>query len=346
MVVTSQRRSPVLRLGAAPSGFSDGRRSATGASASPRPSRLPTTCQASPRAVRMSGASHDASSIPVGDGLAKTCRRKAASAVSGQVLRPAQAHRVGHLRERFGGERVAEVVQRAPDLGPVAVHRAALEQTARRRRRGPRFDAEAFVEAPACDRAGRWRRPARSGRCASGASGAPRRSDSAKADHAASRRACASRPRTRAIRSRSAAPTSMRYACPSHVTRRPAPSRLRVSRATSASSTARDGGSPATAPTPRRRAPPAAPARACRATPTPAPAPPARRARGAARRDRRRRGASCDRGRRARSASAPSPRGRASRPRPAPGRRRDGPARRGGATSSTPRRSRTRRSCG
>ena len=75
---------------------------------------------------------------------------------------------------------------------------------------------------------------------ASGASVTPFRSDSANADHAASRRACASRPRTRAIRSRSAAPTSMRYACPSQVTRRPAPSRLRVSRATSASSTARD----------------------------------------------------------------------------------------------------------
>ena len=98
---------------------------------------------------------------------------------------------------------------------------------------------------------------------ASGASGTPCRSDSAKADHAASRRACASRPRTRAIRSRSAAPTSMRYACPSHVTRRPAPSRLRVSRATSASSTARDGGSPATAPTaePRQQRPHASAAR-------------------------------------------------------------------------------------
>ena len=79
-VVTSQRRSPVLRLGAAASGFSDGRRSATGASASPSPSRLPATCQALPRAVAISGGSHDASSVPTADGLVKTCRRKAASA--------------------------------------------------------------------------------------------------------------------------------------------------------------------------------------------------------------------------------------------------------------------------
>ena len=82
-VVTSTNRSPVLTSGAAPSGLSDSRRIATGASATSRPSALPETCHGYWRSALIAGGVQKRLR-PGPNGFTKTCRRDAAAALSGR----------------------------------------------------------------------------------------------------------------------------------------------------------------------------------------------------------------------------------------------------------------------